>query len=258
MYFGDLWSLFFIGKPIALIGWGIYFVINIIINLLRKKINDFYINILFIMLNIQTILIFIYIIKIPYDLLHYLSWFYFSIAMLYFWILLLLLYKVYNNKFNFLNKEQRWYYFTIFILILTLTIRIHLKQNRYNTGFKKEYLVLQEIKKHFIFDKKNTYKIYWGFGDENHNNWVIATGIVLDFYRNNIPVCIDKQWEFMFGKKLVCKEKGYDYILYLKRKNFFNDTPIIKKIKIDYTFLSVLEFYNYSIFVNKIDNEIKF
>jgi hypothetical protein len=207
IYFGELLSIFFTGKSISILGWCFFISIHIVINICFKKINNIYLRFLYKILNIQTFLVLIYIFKIPYNLLYYLSWFYYVIVMLYIFIILNILFLIWSNK-----NIGIYINFLIIILIFFLGIRLFLKTTNKEMGFKKEFLVLEEINRHFDFKKDSIYKIYWGFGDKNHNNWVIATGIVLDLYRKNIPVCIDHHWEFMFGEEFLCRSNNLNII----------------------------------------------
>lgn len=255
VYFGELWAISFIKKPVSLIGWIIFIIINIFIYKIYKKnkLNKI-VKYTYYMVNVQTILLLFYIAKIPFDLLHYLSWFYLSVIMLY---ILLILYAIYKNININYKKRNIFINSTFVILIFILLVQLYIKSRFNDTGFIKEYYVLNEIKKHFNFKSDDIYKIEWGFGDEHHNNWVLVSGIVLDFYKSHIATCIGEEWLFMFGSYFDCKRASQNNtkILNIKKTSFFVLNPVVKKEYIDNQQVYTLYYYHYKIYL--IDNDKK-
>ncbi len=242
IYFGEIISLFLTGKKFYFLGWITFIFIIIIIYKYNKKFKNEYIRILFILLNIETILFFIYVFKIPFDLLHYLSWFYFSIFLLYIFILLFIIYTKWNINLRY-NKFS--YYFIIF-LIGVLIIRVYIKANNHQQGFLKEYNVLNQLNNHYRFDHSYLYKIEWGFNDEHHNNWVLGAGIVLYLYKNQISVCVEEKWLFMFGRDFQCNQPYFKLIKILK-SDIYNDSYIFKKEKWNNYWVDTFYYYDYKI-----------
>jgi hypothetical protein len=236
-YFGELWSIFILGKAYSFLGWMIYLSVNLFLYNRLKKIENLFIKYLYRFSLIQTVLLFFYIVKIPYDLLHYLSWFYYSIASLYILIVIILLFEEKIFKDNYKNI------YIIILLIFLLFFRLGYKAWNQNKGFYQESLVLKEIKKQFVFDPNVEHKIEWGFMDEHHNNWVVASGIVLNLYKNHIPVCVDKNWLFMFGKEFDCKNPLKT--LFIKKIHNNYQMP---EVKIEDN-LKVLYYFDYQIYL---------
>ncbi len=234
-YFGELWSIFIFGKANSFFGWMIFLSINIFLYKRLKKTENLFIKYLYKFILIQTVLLFFYIIKIPYDLMHYLSWFYYSIASLFILIVLIFLSEEKIVKIN--------YNYIIILLTILLFFRLGYKVLKQNKGFYQEYLVLNEIKKQFDFEPNVEHKIEWGFLDDHHNNWVIASGIVLDLYKNQIPICVDKNWLFMFGREFDCKNPLK--ILFIKK---IHDNYQVPEIKMQDN-LKVFYYFDYKIYL---------
>ncbi len=238
IYFFELISIFVIGKPNYFVGIFIFFTIIFIIEFLKKNIFSPYLKILYNIANFQTFLAIVYIFKIPFDLLHYLSWFYLPVFLLYVFIFL-------NCLFYVLKKEM---YFITFLFVLGAAMMFQLYNKTKSTvlDYHKEYFVIQEIFKYTYFDQ-GIYKISWGFGDENHQNWVMASGLILKLLEKKIHVCVDKEWLFMFGKDFSCPKVSEKNIknIYIKKNTEMLLEPIVNKEKEKI----ILQHFNYKIVV---------
>lgn len=237
LYFFELISIFTIGKPNFFIGIIIFFSIIITIEYFKRQVDISFLKTLYIIANIQTFLLILYIFKIPFDLLHYLSWFYLAVFSLYVFIF-------FNYIFQFLEKEV---YFRIFLTFLVVgnVFQLYKKANSPIFDYQKENLILQEVFKQIPIPNYKVYKITWGFGDEHHQNWVFASGLIFKLIEKKIPVCVDKEWLFMFGKHFLCVDtiNNTRKTISIKKNSEIFLEPTLKKDKEN----TILYYYDYKI-----------
>ncbi|MFN3605056.1 MAG: hypothetical protein ACK4UJ_10135 [Leptonema sp. (in: bacteria)] len=240
LYFFELISIFFTSIPNAGLGIGIAFVLLIFFLYFKRKFSNEYLKVVLFLANLETGLVLIYIFKIPFDLLHYLNWFYVSVFVLYIFV-------IFNYLFLYLDKEI---YKTILIILLGIGIalQIYIKSKIPKADFIKEHLVVEEIMKNFSFYQNHIYKIKWGYDDIHHQNWVLASGLILKLQEKEISTCVDSNWVFMFGRNFLCPNPSVEkpiHTIYLKKNTERFLEPLVKKEKNTVN----LYFFDYLIFV---------
>ncbi|WP_125169926.1 hypothetical protein [Leptospira perolatii] len=97
------------------------------------------------------------------------------------------------------EKQSRLYKAVLFLLVL-VTLRLGKADFTYVDSPEKFLDAMQP-------QKDVLYKIEWGFGDENHIQGHLATGVVLRMARQQIPVCVSEKWNFLFPEDYRCEAR---------------------------------------------------